>query len=56
MFAMVVVVVLASGLTSEQRLYPMPTASMCESALKASLATWEAQKARIVTAKCERIN
>lgn len=53
MYVMIVVALLSTGMTNEQRLYPFPSAQTCEAALKAAVAAWEVQKARIVASRCE---
>ena len=56
MYVMILVVLMTTGLTNEQRLHPWPTLEGCQVALAAAVDTWNRTNpgSRIVKATCER--
>jgi hypothetical protein len=57
MYMMIVTVILATGLTNEQRLHPWPSLEGCQAALAAAVNSWSRSDpgSRIVEASCERL-
>jgi hypothetical protein len=57
MYVMVLVLLLSSGLTNEQRLYPFSNREGCEAALRGAAETWHRTDpfATLVSGNCERM-
>jgi hypothetical protein len=57
MYVMIVTILLASGLTNEQRLHPWPSLEGCQAALAGAVDGWVRMNpdARIIKASCERL-
>ncbi len=57
MYVMVLIVLLATGLTNEQRLYPFPNREGCEAALRGAAEAWHRTNpsSTLISGNCERM-
>lgn len=57
MYVMVVIVILGTGFTNEQRIHPWPSLEGCQAALNGAVDGWMRMNpgSRIIKASCERM-